>query len=180
MEKWVDVKGYENLYQVSNYGRVRSLDKVVCGGRNGGERVIKGRMISPTDNGNGYKIVGLTNEGGRVNKYVHRLVAQHFLESVAGKNFVNHIDYDKSNNLVTNLEWCTQGENVRHSVVNMRKPKRNPRQSNTGQKYICKKGNRYAVGIKCRRNGRIISKYKSFSDLESAVLFRDNLLEGVV
>ena len=175
MEEWKDIQGYEGLYQVSNLGRVKSLERRVCNHNNGATRLIREQIITPTDNGNGYKIVGLHLKRKRQNKYVHRLVAEHFLEKPSGKDFVNHIDYDKSNNAVANLEWCTQIENVAYSVEHMKKPKTKRRPPKTGEKYIKYKNVRgkivYRVAIKQLKIDR------TFKTLEEAIRYRNEAVQ---
>ena len=95
-EIWKDIKGYEGLYQVSNFGNVKSLERRVnsCnGGRN-----KKEKYIISTDNGNGYKKVGLSKNHKRKNYYVHRLVAEAFIENLNNYKEVNHKDNNKDNN----------------------------------------------------------------------------------
>lgn len=118
MEIWKDIKDYEGMYQVSNLGNVRSLDYFVNSWR--GPRLKKGKMMNPTDNGNGYKIVSLSKENLRKNHYLHRLVAEAFLEKPNGCDVINHKDYNRSNNNAENLEWTTQLENIRYSQPNRR------------------------------------------------------------
>lgn len=176
MEVWKDIRGYEGLYQVSNMGRVKSLERSVRNNINGGIRVIKESLLSPTDNGNGYKILGLSKGRKRKNHYVHRLVAEHFVENPFEKPYVNHLDYDKSNNKATNLEWCTQVENVAYSTEHMRKPKSKYRISNTGEKYITKRVYHkscviYRVLV---RNKGIDRGFKSLSD---AIQYRNEVMQ---
>ena len=174
-EVWKDVKGYEGLYQVSNYGRVKSLERSVNNNKNGGKRKLPERIIVPTDNGNGYKIVGLHKERKRKNFYLHRLVAEHFLLNPQNKKYINHLDYDTSNNTVTNLEWCTQKENVAYSVSHMKKPRKKYKPTNTGEKYISKKISRnktyYVVNIATKG----ICKY--FKCLNDAINYRNGVVE---
>ena len=99
-EVWKDIPGYEGLYQVSNYGNVRSLNY----NRTGQIKELKQCFK------NGYCFIPLR----RKNYYVHRLVAEAFLENLENKSEVNHIDGDKYNNHVSNLEWCTRSENEKH------------------------------------------------------------------
>lgn len=113
VEIWVDIEGYEGLYQVSNFGRVRSLDRI---GDNG--RIYKGVTKALSDNGRGYLQVNLKIKGKQRNLYIHRLVAQAFIPNPENKPEVNHIDGDKSNNFVSNLEWVTHVENVKHCFEN--------------------------------------------------------------
>ena len=104
-EIWKPIEGYEGLYEVSNLGRVKSYQK----NKNG-------HLLSFTKSTWGYHLVGLNKDGKRKSFSVHRLVATAFLPKIEGKEVINHIDCDKTNNHVDNLEWCTQKENVQHSV----------------------------------------------------------------
>ena len=170
IEEWKDIKGYEGLYQISNNGNVRSLDKYVNHSRKG-KRLIKGKIMSATDNGKGYKIVGLKKEGKRRNHYIHRLVADAFIPNPDKKNCVNHIDYNRSNNNANNLEWCTTKENIHHSIGNMSHPRRFTC-TNTGEKYIYRRkdSNRYRIVIHKK-------EYSSCKTLEEAIERRDLLIK---
>lgn len=112
-EIWKDIVGYEGLYQVSNLGRVKSLPRFDRKGRFHSEKIK-----SQVNNGNGYMIVNLKHNGKQQMRTVHRLVAEHFISNDLELPEVNHIDGNKSNNIVTNLEWCTRSENVKHAVDN--------------------------------------------------------------
>ncbi len=103
MEQWRDVPGYSGKFQVSNTGKIRN-------GKTGIER-------KPYVNGNGYLIVGFydTEKGITVQHRVHRLVAEAFIPNPDGKRTVNHIDGNKQNNRVENLEWATHQENINHA-----------------------------------------------------------------
>jgi hypothetical protein len=114
IEQWKDIVGYEGLYQVSSLGRIKSVDKV-CGKRRG---IVKSKMIAIQDNGNGYFNAALYSNGKMKRIYVHRLVADAFLGKENGKEYVNHIDGNKSNNSLSNLEWCTRSENMKHAYDN--------------------------------------------------------------
>ena len=107
MELWKDVPGYEGLYKVSNFGRVKSMPR-------GG---FKGGFLGNEDN-EGYIKVTLSKDGKIKNFSVHRLVASLFLEKEPGKDFVNHKDENPSNNNVDNLEWCTSKENANYGSRN--------------------------------------------------------------
>ena len=106
-EIWKPVKGFEGYYEVSNLGRVRSIDRVVVDTVRNCERLLKGKVLIQKDNGNGYKNVMFCKEHKIYNKYVHRLIAEAFLPNPDNLPQVNHKDEDKSNNRVDNLEWCT-------------------------------------------------------------------------
>jgi hypothetical protein len=98
VEIWRDIIGYEGLYQVSTMGRVKNLKT--------------GKILKPVKNKQGYMYVCLSKNGQRKTFKVHRLVAQAFLKPVPGKDFVNHLDEDKTNNHYSNLEYCTFTENL--------------------------------------------------------------------
>lgn len=100
-EIWKDVQNYEGLYQVSNFGRVKSF------------HYGNGRLRSNIPKGNqGYYFVCLSKNGCNLNHYVHRLVATAFVPNVNNKPHVNHIDANKGNNHFSNLEWVTHAENL--------------------------------------------------------------------
>jgi NUMOD4 motif/HNH endonuclease len=119
MTVWKDIVGYEGLYQVSNEGEIRSLDRIVSYtdslGRNY-NRKVKGR-IRKQGTVNGYRVVNLCTEGKMVGAYVHRTVAQAFLPNPDNKPQVNHKDEDKRNNHVDNLEWMTAEENHEYGTA---------------------------------------------------------------
>lgn len=105
-EVWKDVKGYEGFYQVSNLGRVKSLP------RNG--TVKRERILTPHRVG-GYLHAELNMRGVHKGKKIHRLVAEAFIPNPDNKREVNHIDGNKHNNTVENLEWVTSSENQLHA-----------------------------------------------------------------
>lgn len=169
MEEWRDIKGYEGLYQVSDLGNVRSLDRRVVNHRSSSTRLCKGQLFSPFDNGNGYLVVSLSMGRKRKNHYVHRLVAEAFIDNPDNKPVINHLDYNTHNNNVTNLEWCTQVENVAHSIVNMRKPRSKCKPSNTGEKYISRRVKNGVVRYRAWDQ-------RSFKTLEEAIAYRDGVI----
>lgn len=116
-EIWKPVKGYEDLYEVSNLGRVRSFDRLYRIERDKyhGEIKKKGRVISGNHGGKHYYQVFLFREGKGKTALVHRLVAEAFIPNPENNPQVNHKDGDKHNNKVTNLEWVTCSENQLHS-----------------------------------------------------------------
>lgn len=110
MENWKDVVGYENEYQVSNFGRVRSVTKEVnC--KNGCQAVKKGKILSLTKRKKGYLCVSLSSHGKSRVIEVQRLVAMAFIPNPNNLPCVNHIDENKENNCVENLEWCSYSYN---------------------------------------------------------------------
>jgi hypothetical protein len=174
MELWKDVKGYEGCYQVSNLGNIRSLDRRVVNHQGGTTRICKGGLMTPFDNGHGYLVIALCKDNKRKNHYMHRLVADAFVENPDEKNIINHLDYNTKNNNAGNLEWCTQVENVRYSVEHLRKPRSKCKPTLTGHKHIGFRYGRFRVHIDTKGVDR------TFATIESAIAFRDKVLEGVV
>ena len=114
MENWKPVKGYEMFYEVSDKGRIRSLDRVTVF-KDGRIRKFYGKILEcSTVNNSGYLTIGLHNNGNSKTFLVHRIVAEAFIKNPHLCNEVNHIDQNKLNNSANNLEWCTHRENVNH------------------------------------------------------------------
>lgn len=109
IEEWRKIEGYEGLYEVSNLGNVRSIDKWV--NRNGDKYFKKGRVLKPMNDKKGYVMVNLSKEGKTKVCYIHRLVAKAFIPNPENLPEVNHINEVKTNNCVENLEWCTHEYN---------------------------------------------------------------------
>jgi hypothetical protein len=97
-EIWKDIKGYENKYQISNFGRVKSLNYL---------RTKKEKLLKVHSDKNGYLVLNLSKDGKSKCVKVHRLVAEMFIENPHNYTQVNHKDENKKNNNVNNLEWCT-------------------------------------------------------------------------
>lgn len=118
-EIWKDIKGYEGYYQVSSFGRVRALNRVVnykdmYG--NISKRFIKGKMLKTCYVPNSYPSLSLSIKNVVKHHSVHRFVAQAFVPNPLKKEEVNHIDSNRENNHVSNLEWCTHAENMEHTI----------------------------------------------------------------
>ena len=114
-EQWKDIEGYEGHYQVSNLGRVKSLQRVVKS-KSKGTRLVKERILSAAINKNGYYCVVLSILGKRKNMSVHRLVATTFIQNPLGFNEINHKDENKLNNNANNLEWCDRVYNANYGT----------------------------------------------------------------
>ena len=114
MEIWKDIKGYEGLYQISNEGRVRSLDKWMP--HRFGKQFIKGIIKKQKINKYGYFTVNLKKDDVLKTYNVHRLVAQTFIPNPDNLPQVNHKDECKTNNRLENLEWCTSKYNVNYGT----------------------------------------------------------------
>lgn len=107
-EIWRDVPGYEGLYKISNYGRIKALTKLQ-GYIMRSERILNPRLIK------GYYVAHLCKNGIAKNILVHRIVAECFIDNPDSLPVVNHIDGNKQNNNVNNLEWVTYSENTKHA-----------------------------------------------------------------
>lgn len=109
-EVWKDIEVYEGIYQVSNLGRVK--------------RVTTGRILKSSKNRGGYLYVNLCKNGKYKTHKIHRLVSQAFIPNPENKPEINHIDEDKSNNVISNIEWSTRKENNNHGTRNERTSKK--------------------------------------------------------
>lgn len=117
-EIWKDIKGYEGLYQISNLGRCRSLDRVI--NRVKGQSFYKGKILQSMKCTNGYLEYVLNKSGQRKVFLAHRLVAIHFIDNPFNKKEVNHKDENPLNNKVDNLEWVSPQENSNYGSRNLK------------------------------------------------------------
>jgi hypothetical protein len=100
-EIWKDIKGYESRYKISNLGRVKSL--------------LSNKILTNNLGSAGYYQVSLYKDDKGKSTTIHRLISIHFIDNPLNKPCVNHIDSNRKNNNIENLEWCTQGENLQHA-----------------------------------------------------------------
>ena len=112
-EIWRDIDGYEGLYQISNLGRVKSLDRYIVS-RWGTPFCLKGKIRRLRKDKYGYMCLSLNKDGKIRYKTIHRLVAQAFIPNPNNLPQVNHKDEDKTNNCVENLEWCDGEYNLNY------------------------------------------------------------------
>lgn len=123
METWKQVVGYEGLYEVSNLGRVRSVDREIVAERGGKpfRYKMKGRIIEPQERNHGYLSVCLYGKESINKRFrqmsVHRMVAEAFLPNPNGYSEVNHLDENKQNNVLSNLEWCNHKQNCHYGTA---------------------------------------------------------------
>ncbi len=128
-EIWKDIKGYEGLYQISNFGNIKSMDKVII--RKDGIKYIKrGTMLKPSINTSGYLQIGLSKNGIRKPFRIHRLVAIAFIPNPYNKPFIDHINTIKTDNKVENLRWVTREENANNPLT-----RKHISESNSNEKH---------------------------------------------
>lgn len=137
-EVWEWVPGYIGYYQVSNMGRTRSVDRLICT-REGKTRKLKGKITKQRHQRNGYLIAVFSRENKIENYLVHRLVATVFIGAPESKDMVvNHKNFNRADNRAINLEWTTQVGNMRYSRSNGRFPK-----DKRSKKIECSNGQTY-------------------------------------
>lgn len=141
MEIWRDIKGFEGLYQVSNQGNVRN--------------VKRGKLLRKELTWRGYHRITLGSKG---RKMLHRIVCEAFIPNPNNLPIINHINENKTDNRVENLEWCTQSHNVKHSYLNHKES-----WGNTGNR-----GRRNVLSKPCAKlkDGIVVAKYSGASEAE--------------
>lgn len=171
-EEWKDVKGFEGIYQVSSYGRVRSLSRLIH--YKNYDRNYKGRILKPCKTVYGYLQVSLRNVvKGNYKAPVHQLVAQAFIPNPRHYSEVHHKDYDKTNNRVENLMWCSRRFNQSDMTHHYKKEKAIRRCESCGNE-LSDERNTTGLCSKCltRKRGLLALKrhgISSYSELQSLV-----------
>ena len=112
-EVWKDIKDFEGLYQISNLGRIKSMQRYVK--NKSSKRVVKEKMLKNQINNKGYYSVILRKNGKTFTKTVHRLIAIAFIENKNNYPCINHKDGNKLNDKLDNLEWCSYKHNIREA-----------------------------------------------------------------
>lgn len=165
-EIWKDVVGFENYYEVSNLGRVRSKDRLLVY-TNGKVVHRKSKIKKPTIDGNSYPRVGLQIKGKLTMKMVHRLVAEAFIPNPDNLPIVNHKDEDKTNSNADNLEWCDNSYNVSYS---------NKGVDHRGSKVIAN----FGTVLKLTLSGIEVARYNGLTEACSANGYCRGRLDRVV
>lgn len=149
MEIWKDIPGYEGIYQVSSFGRVKSLARKTCNQYGKEDHILSPGWIGPNKH---YLFVHLCKKGNRKKYLVHQLVASVFIPNPLNLPHVNHKDENPQNNCVDNLEWCSPKYNINYG-------KRNEKV----RKALSRKVYQYD-----KTTGVLIAVYKSALDAEKA------------
>ena len=159
-EVWKDIKGYEGLYKISNYGRIKSLERIIPTKINNNDFKLKReKILSPSKSKNGYLRICLFKNGNKKTYSIHRLVAQAFIPNPNNLPEVNHKDESKENNRVDNLEWCN---NIYNQNYGTRKERISKNKS--------KKVNQYDL------NGIFIKTWNSLTQVEKELgLWQQNI-----
>ena len=157
-EVWENISGFEGFYQISNLGRIKSF-----------HNKKDGIILSVKHSGGWYLSARLSNRTAKKTFRIHRLVAEHFIPNPENKTEVNHKDRDKQNNDVSNLEWVTSCENMKHAV-------------NTNPSFLANmiNKNKYGNGgiIQLSTDGKFISCYTNAKEAAEATgVCRRNILQ---
>jgi|DEB0MinimDraft_10_1074344.scaffolds.fasta_scaffold02223_4 hypothetical protein len=171
VENWKDIEGFEGCYQVSDLGRVRSLDRMVPYKIKGEFRISKGKVLKSCPNSQGYCVNVLTKENVRTTFMTHNLVAHHFLGERPNNLVIDHLDGNPRNNRADNLEYVSFAENVwRGKSGSKRKGKASK------HRFITYSKNRVGKKKWCaqiRRNGKLFnSNYVESEELALVELER--------
>ena len=172
-EIWKIISGYNGRYSISNFGRVKSNSYIVY--NHTGKFLKKEIIMKQAKNKKGYCRVGLINKNKKKNTHaVHRLVAQEFLENKNNYKEVNHIDENKENNRLENLEWCDRKYNVNYGNGNMK------RILNTDYKAIGKKKSKPIIGICNKETKEFISISQASEFLNVSISAVSKCLHGKI
>lgn len=164
-EVWKSIAGYEGLYDVSNMGRIRSVDRVRRSASDGSELGhLKGKVMKPFYSNKGYLLIELFKDGIGKTFSVHRLVALAFVPNPDGKPCVNHLDETHDNNCADNLEWCTQKENMNYGTAPQRISKKMKERWERGE---MKKRPKRQVA-KYSLDGKLLEVYPSYLEATRA------------
>lgn len=159
-EIWKDIVHYEGLYQASNLGNIRSVDRVVVS-NNGKSQFRKGMTLKQRKNHKGYKVVRLSKEGNANNKFVHVLVLESFCKRPYGLTQINHKDENKSNNRLENLEYCDNVYNQNYGSCSSNKSKSTINDIRKSKKVV-----------QFTKDGTLIKEFPSLHEIERTLGFQ--------
>ena len=168
MEIWKSIEGYEGLYQISNMGRIKSLEKIK--NNQYGEFVIPAKFMTPKDNGNGYLALGLTKNKSNSTHKIHRLVAMAFCVNWDKNLQVNHINGIKTDNRIENIELCNNRENCSHKFLSKNKTSKHIGVS------ICKGTGKWQSHIQLY--GKSVGLGRFETEIEAANAYKIALIEN--
>jgi hypothetical protein len=182
VEVWKDINDFPN-YQVSNFGRIKSKERFTkVGIRNVRYVLRKEKILKPLKITNGYLGIRLYN-GENVKTFkIHRLVANHFIPNPKNYPQVNHIDGDKTNNMISNLEWCTNEYNMKHSYnIGLRdKEKLRKNMSIIGKSLKGKNGHHIRKVVQIdKHNNKIIKKWNSIIEASKEMNISNTAIQNV-
>ena len=167
IEIWKDIKGYENLYQISNMGRVKSLERIIirCDNKT---QTIKEKILKTRIGNNGYYTIILSKKGEIKKIDIHRLIAIAFIPNPDNKPCIDHINGDRTDNRIENLRWVTQKENI-NNPISISKMKNNHHLKNTfGAEHPLSK-----PILQFTLDGKLVRKWESAVDIKKELGFNN-------
>lgn len=156
-EQWKDITGYEGIYQISNFGRVKSLARYTIQKHYLEEKILNQHENKKID---GYMVVDLYKDGKRKKFYVHRLVAQEFIGNIPEGYEIDHKDINKKNNNVNNLKIVTHKEN-QNNILSIERE----RKSQTGKKMSKESIEKLSKKVSVYKNNELLHIFNSYKDL---------------
>lgn len=157
-EVWKEIEGFEGIYEVSSFGRIKSIYRRGNWKVKGSE-FSDGRILKNGDSNRGYPMFTPSKKGVKTGLAIHRLVAKAFIKNEENKPEVNHIDGNRKNNHVENLEWCTRQENIDHShATGLCKERDNDMRGEKGFHAKLKNENIHFIRSNARQNGGVYTQ----------------------
>lgn len=155
-EIWKDIAGFEGIYQISNFGRVKSLGRYSIQ-----KHWVTEKLLNSHPNNSGYLDVSLYDNGKRIHKKIHRLVAEAFIPNPNNLPEVDHIDTNKYNNHVSNLRWCTSSENHLNPIT------RKHRSDNLkGRKLSQEQIKKMSKQVNVYKDSKFICSFSSYQEMD--------------
>lgn len=180
-EIWKDVVGWEGMYQVSNIGRVRSLDRIVTRSMNG-NKFVKGVLLKLRKDKDGYLTVHIRDTKNNRNRLakVHRLVADAFIENKDGGNQIDHINGIRDDNRVVNLRYCTCKENNNFPLAQINRSIAITKSYIKNPKLRKIRALNWSKGVVVKKNGIEIRRFSSQHELAQWLGVRDMLISDIL